>query len=64
LVFFIGGVTHAEIASLRHLSETKHCGCKFLVAASNVFNGDALLDTCGEDMDRLRTRRRVELEWK
>ena len=64
LVFFIGGVTHAEIASLRHLSETKHCGCNFLVAASKVFNGDALLDTCGEDLERLKTRRRVELEWK
>jgi hypothetical protein len=59
LVFFIGGVTHAEIACLRHLAKTKECGCNFVVATTKVFNGDALLDTCGEDAERLETRLRV-----
>ena len=58
LVFFIGGVTHAEIACLRHLAQTKHCGCNFVIASTKVFNGDTLIDTCGEDVERLQRRER------
>jgi len=58
LVFFIGGVTHAEIACLRHLATTKHCGCNFVIATTKVFQGDALIDTCGEDLKRLKLRTR------
>ena len=31
----------------------------YVVATTKVFNGDALLDTCGEDAERLETRLRV-----
>ena len=58
MVFFIGGVTHAEIACLRHLETSKRCGANFVVGTTKIFNGDALVDTCGEDTERLELRTR------
>lgn len=58
MVFFIGGVTHAEIACLRHLETSKRCGANFVVGTTKIFNGDTLIDTCGEDTERLELRTR------
>lgn len=60
LVFFIGGVTYAEIACLRHMANTRQCGCNFVVGTTNLIRGDALVDACVQDARRLDTRRRAE----
>ena len=60
MVFFIGGVTYAEIACLRHLAKKRQCGCNFVIGTTKIFQGDALIDTCGEDIERLETRLRVD----
>ncbi len=43
LVFFVGGVTQAEIAALRHLSRTS--GVNFIAAGTSVINGEVLVKT-------------------
>ena len=42
LVYFLGGVTYAEISALRHMS-TMDEGRRYVVATTKVTNGDTLL---------------------
>jgi len=60
LVFFIGGVTYAEIACLRHMDKKGQCGCNFVVGATSLLHGDTLIDACTENVSRLEVRRRAE----
>ena len=46
LVFFLGGVTFAEIAALRFLGKVK--GVKFIIATTAVINGDSLIESIAE----------------
>lgn len=43
LVFFVGGVTYAEIAALRLMSQQQR-NRRFLVATTSMVNGDSLLE--------------------
>lgn len=42
LVFFVGGVTYAEISALRYLSQIKD-GHEYIVASTAIVNGNTLL---------------------
>ena len=42
LVFFVGGVTYAEISALRYLSSLKD-GHEYVVATTSIINGNKLL---------------------
>ena len=46
LVFFLGGVTFAEIAALRFLGKVK--GVKFIIATTAVINGDSLIESIAD----------------
>lgn len=39
LVFFIGGVTYAEIAALRFLSNMEDSGTEYIIATTKLING-------------------------
>ena len=43
LVFFVGGVTYAEIAALRLMSQQQR-NRRFLIATTSMVNGDSLLE--------------------
>ena len=47
LVFFLGGVTFAEIAALRFLGKVR--GIRFIVATTGVINGDTLIESIAEN---------------
>ncbi|MEQ2176360.1 hypothetical protein GOODEAATRI_027147 [Goodea atripinnis] len=39
LVFFLGGVTYAEIAALRFLSQMEDSGMEYIIATTKLING-------------------------
>lgn len=39
LVFFLGGVTYAEIAALRFLSQVEDSGMEYVIATTKLING-------------------------
>lgn len=39
LVFFLGGVTYAEIAALRFLSQMEDSGMEYIIATTKLMNG-------------------------
>ncbi|KAG7264889.1 hypothetical protein CRUP_007328 [Coryphaenoides rupestris] len=41
LVFFLGGVTYAEIAALRFLSQTEDSGMEYIIATTKLINGSS-----------------------
>jgi len=43
LVYFIGGVTFSEISAIRHLSEKESLARDFIVATTQLCNGDTML---------------------
>ncbi|KAJ3438446.1 vacuolar protein sorting-associated protein 33a [Anaeramoeba flamelloides] len=45
LVFFIGGVTYAEISALRILSQRENSNVEFIIATTNMLNGNQLIRT-------------------
>jgi len=48
LVYFIGGITFAEIAALRHLSERENHGRDYLIATTKLINGSTILKSVQE----------------
>ena len=48
-VFFVGGVTRAEISCLRFASRTMRVGCDFVVGATSVVNGNGLIESLMDD---------------
>ena len=52
LVFFIGGVTYAEIAALRFLSQQDDAVADYIVAATKVVNGDSWVSSIIGDVKR------------
>uniref|UniRef100_A0A914VNX1 Vacuolar protein sorting-associated protein 33A n=1 Tax=Plectus sambesii TaxID=2011161 RepID=A0A914VNX1_9BILA len=48
LVFFIGGVTYAEISALRFLS-SKDENYEFLIASTHILNGDSMLTSLNDE---------------
>uniref|UniRef100_A0A671L3A7 Vacuolar protein sorting-associated protein 33A-like n=1 Tax=Sinocyclocheilus anshuiensis TaxID=1608454 RepID=A0A671L3A7_9TELE len=54
LVFFLGGVTYAEIAALRFLSNMEDSGTEYIIAATKLINGTSwiksLMDSPEENL--------------
>lgn len=48
VVYFLGGVTYAEIAALRLLG--RQIDCKFIIATTAIINGNSLMESIMEDM--------------
>jgi len=48
LVFFLGGVTFAEISALRFLSERENHGRDYIIATTKLINGNTLVDSITE----------------
>jgi len=50
MVFYLGGVTMAEIAALRFLSQREGSQVEYIVATTNVITGDFLLQTLNDPL--------------
>jgi len=48
LVYFLGGVTFAEISALRFLSERENHGRDYIIATTKLINGNTLVDSITE----------------
>lgn len=48
LVFFIGGITYAEISALRLLSQKEEGNTEFVIATTNFINGKTFLSSLNE----------------
>lgn len=48
LVFFLGGVTYAEIAALRFLSQMEDSGMEYIIATTKLINGTTWIKTLME----------------
>lgn len=59
LVYFIGGVTFAEISALRHLSMRENHGREYLIATTKLINGKKLLESVIEKVDNKLQRHTV-----
>ena len=44
LVFFVGGVTYAELAALRYLS-SKQEGYEYVAATTSIINGSIIMES-------------------
>lgn len=44
LLVFVGGVTQAEISTLRFLSSKGNVNCNFMIATTSILNGSTLLE--------------------
>jgi hypothetical protein len=49
LVFFLGGVTHAEISAIRHLSNREDSVMEYAVGSTHVINGTSLISSIIDD---------------
>lgn len=52
LVFFIGGCTYAEISALRFLSRMDDAPTDYLIATTNIINGETFLQSLTEPLNR------------
>lgn len=52
LVYFIGGVTFAEISCLRYLSNTNE-NFQFIVATTQFINGNKMVDSFKDEQGNL-----------
>jgi len=50
LVFFLGGVTYAEISALRFLAQKEGHGRDYMVATTKLINGNSLIDSVCEHL--------------
>lgn len=51
LVFFLGGVTFAEIAALRFLAQQDDGGTDYVIATTSMLSGDRLMDMATQKME-------------
>lgn len=51
LVYFLGGVTHAEVSAFRYLSELENHGTDYIVATTELVNGRSLMEQCVEALE-------------
>lgn len=49
LVYFVGGVTYAEVSCLRFLS--KQIGIEFVIATTQFINGNKMVDAFKDSID-------------
>nr|CAH0102586.1 unnamed protein product [Daphnia galeata] len=50
LVFFLGGCTYAEISALRFLSKREDAPTDYLIATTNIINGESFLTSLSETL--------------
>ena len=43
-MYFVGGVTFAEIAALRFLNQQKNAKVRYIIATTSVINGNRCMD--------------------
>ncbi|XP_013924911.1 PREDICTED: vacuolar protein sorting-associated protein 33A [Thamnophis sirtalis] len=53
LVFFLGGVTYAEIAALRFLSQMEDGGTEYVIATTKLINGTSWIKSMMEKLEPL-----------
>lgn len=58
LVFFIGGITFAEISAIRYLNDISQ-DCEFIIATTKLINGDTFLENLIEDIDGSKFKKRA-----
>eukprot|EP00163_Fabomonas_tropica_P032762 TRINITY_DN8359_c0_g1_i1.p1 TRINITY_DN8359_c0_g1~~TRINITY_DN8359_c0_g1_i1.p1 ORF type:complete len:600 (+),score=140.03 TRINITY_DN8359_c0_g1_i1:778-2577(+) len=51
LVYFIGGVTYAEISAIRFLAQQEEGNRDYIIATTKLINGDTLLESVFEEVD-------------
>lgn len=51
LVFFLGGVTYAEIAALRFLSQMEDGGTEYIIATTKLINGTTWIKSLMEKLE-------------
>ncbi|XP_069475703.1 vacuolar protein sorting-associated protein 33A [Ambystoma mexicanum] len=51
LVFFLGGVTYAEIAALRFLSQMEDSGTEYIIATTKLINGTSWIKSIMEKLE-------------
>jgi len=51
LVFFLGGVTYAEIAALRFLSQMEDGGTEYVIATTKLINGTTWIKSLMEKLE-------------
>lgn len=49
LIFFLGGVTFAEIAALRFLSQLEDGGTEYVIATTKLMNGSSWIEALMEE---------------
>ncbi|ESO97948.1 hypothetical protein LOTGIDRAFT_209143 [Lottia gigantea] len=54
LVFFLGGVTYAEIAALRFLAQQDDGGTDYLIATTKIINGNSFIELLKEKVDTVK----------
>ena len=59
LVFFVGGVTYAEIAAIRMLEARPNNTWRYIVAATHIANGKQICDS----FTQTYLKRKRDLEW-
>jgi len=50
-VFFLGGVTYAEIAALRFLSQMEDGGTEYVIATTKLINGTTWIKSLMEKLE-------------
>ncbi len=63
LVFFLGGVTYAEISALRYLSERDNASREYMVATTQLLNGDTMLTEVMEKIENNLRRSTLRAEF-
>jgi hypothetical protein len=56
VVFFVGGVTHLEIAALRFLQRQESCAYSIIIATTKIINGNSMLKSLMHHVE-VKTRR-------
>jgi len=57
LVYFLGGVTFAEISALRHLSEKESHGRDYIIATTKLISGTTLINSVKEKIQNNLARK-------
>jgi hypothetical protein len=50
LLFFVGGVTFAEVAAIRYLNKRPEADCEFVIATTGMVNSKTFLSNLGENI--------------
>ncbi len=63
LLVFIGGITYAEIAAIRHLNKTKK-DLKFIILTTHITSGKRIIDSMRMPFDQSLTMKDYQSQLK